>query len=227
VRNPLYLGAIVALIGWTLLLRSVVLAIATGLMVIHFAFVARWEERELLSRFGEAYEAYRRVTPRFRPEAWRGQAQVTRAPRRGPYAADVGACAPGVTPWGTCAREHDHRAGRVRVRIVDRGSSPVNAARLTLRGSGCFRRRAGVLRSGYPDRQCAAGTLPAARHAAATNLDDDRDGHPDDSGGLHPALREQVLDRLGLPGPPRTDLEGLAALYGAWCARVRSTTCGR
>jgi len=67
VRNPLYLGAIVALIGWTLLLRSVVLAIATGLMVIHFAFVARWEERELLSRFGEAYEAYRRVTPRFVP----------------------------------------------------------------------------------------------------------------------------------------------------------------
>ena len=45
-------------------------------------------------------------------------------------------------------------------------------------------------------------------------------GIPDDSGGLHPALREQVLDRLGLPGPPRTDLEGLAALYGAWCARV-------
>ena len=67
VRNPLYLGATVALIGWTLLLRSVVLAIATGLMVIHFAFVARWEERELLSRFGEAYEAYRRVTPRFLP----------------------------------------------------------------------------------------------------------------------------------------------------------------
>lgn len=67
VRNPLYLGATIALIGWTLLLRSVILVIATVFMIIHFVLVAKWEERELLSRFGDRYEAYRRVTPLFLP----------------------------------------------------------------------------------------------------------------------------------------------------------------
>lgn len=67
VRNPLYLGATIALIGWTLLLRFVILAVATALMIILFVFVAKWEERELLSRLGEKYEAYRRATPVFIP----------------------------------------------------------------------------------------------------------------------------------------------------------------
>ena len=34
------------------------------------------------------------------------------------------------------------------------------------------------------------------------------------------ALRERVLERLGLARPPAADLEGLRALYGAWCLRV-------
>ncbi|MFI5179794.1 MAG: methyltransferase family protein [Thermoanaerobaculia bacterium] len=66
-RNPLYLGAAVALIGWSLLLHSVILAVATVLMIPHFVFVAKWEERELLSRLGEKYDAYRRATPLFIP----------------------------------------------------------------------------------------------------------------------------------------------------------------
>jgi protein-S-isoprenylcysteine O-methyltransferase Ste14 len=67
VRNPLYLGATIALIGWTLLLRSVILSVATALMIILFVFVAKWEERELLSRLGDTYDAYRRATPLFVP----------------------------------------------------------------------------------------------------------------------------------------------------------------
>ena len=67
VRNPLYLGVIIALIGWTLLLHSFILAVATSLMIIHFVLVAKWEERELLSRLGDRYDAYRRVTPLFLP----------------------------------------------------------------------------------------------------------------------------------------------------------------
>lgn len=67
IRNPLYLGATIALIGWTLLLRSVILSVATALMIILFVLVAKWEERELLSRLGERYDAYRRVTPLFIP----------------------------------------------------------------------------------------------------------------------------------------------------------------
>ncbi len=67
VRNPLYLGATIALIGWILLLRSVILTVATALMIILFVFVAKWEERELLSRLGDRYDAYRRATPLFVP----------------------------------------------------------------------------------------------------------------------------------------------------------------
>ena len=67
VRNPLYLGATIALIGWTLLLRSVLLVAATVLMVIHFFLLAKWEERELRARLGERYEAYRHATPLFVP----------------------------------------------------------------------------------------------------------------------------------------------------------------
>jgi protein-S-isoprenylcysteine O-methyltransferase Ste14 len=67
VRNPLYLGATIALIGWTLLLHSFILAVATPLMIIHFVLVAKWEERELLLRLGDRYDAHRRVTPLFLP----------------------------------------------------------------------------------------------------------------------------------------------------------------
>ncbi len=67
VRNPLYLGATIALVGWTLLLHSTDLAVATLLMIIHFLAVAKWEERELLSRLGERYDTYRRSTPLFIP----------------------------------------------------------------------------------------------------------------------------------------------------------------
>lgn len=73
VRNPLYLGVTISLIGWTLLLQSVVLAVATALMIMHFIFVAKWEERELLSRLGAKYDNYRRDTPLFVPRLHRGK----------------------------------------------------------------------------------------------------------------------------------------------------------
>lgn len=37
---------------------------------------------------------------------------------------------------------------------------------------------------------------------------------------LTPALRDRVLARLGLPAPPPAGLEGLRAVYAAWCAGV-------
>ncbi len=77
-RNPLYLGASIALIGWTLFLQSVILAVATGLMVFHFFFVAKWEERELLSRFGKTYASYRASTPLFIPRLWRHRHEQSR-----------------------------------------------------------------------------------------------------------------------------------------------------
>lgn len=37
---------------------------------------------------------------------------------------------------------------------------------------------------------------------------------------LPAGLVERVLSRLGLPGPPQTDLDGLKTVYGAWCRKV-------
>jgi protein-S-isoprenylcysteine O-methyltransferase Ste14 len=65
VRNPLYFGAAAAIIGFTILLRSVPMLIITILMIPHFYFIAKWEERELLKRFGKKYEEYMRLTPLF------------------------------------------------------------------------------------------------------------------------------------------------------------------
>ena len=74
VRNPLYLGAAIALIGWTLLLQSTILIVATLFMLGHFVLVARWEAQELSARLGPDYEAYRRATPAFIPRTLgRGQ----------------------------------------------------------------------------------------------------------------------------------------------------------
>ena len=42
VRNPLYFGAAIALIGWTLLLHLVVLVVTTVLLIIHFVLIAKW-----------------------------------------------------------------------------------------------------------------------------------------------------------------------------------------
>jgi protein-S-isoprenylcysteine O-methyltransferase Ste14 len=63
-RNPMTLGAILAYLG---------IAVATGtrsgtVLVLSFAaalliYLKRLEERELAERFGEAYLAYRQVTP--------------------------------------------------------------------------------------------------------------------------------------------------------------------
>jgi len=67
VRHPSYLGMLLALVGWSLLFRSGVGLIATGLGVS--LLVARIESEEALlsSQFGSRYDAYRRRTWRLLP----------------------------------------------------------------------------------------------------------------------------------------------------------------
>ena len=43
---------------------------------------------------------------------------------------------------------------------------------------------------------------------------------PPQGDALSPVLRERVLERLKLSAPVPTTLDGLAAVYGAWCERV-------
>ncbi len=67
IRHPYYLGHLCELLGWTIgsglivLYVLLVIAIATGAIMI------RAEERELETRFGEAYRDYRRRVPAMVP----------------------------------------------------------------------------------------------------------------------------------------------------------------
>lgn len=74
VRNPMYVGVLAAILGQTLLLRSLSLLEYAGWVFLgFFLFVVLYEEPSLARRFGESYAAYRRAVPRFVPRlgAWR------------------------------------------------------------------------------------------------------------------------------------------------------------
>lgn len=68
VRNPMYLGAALALAGAALFYQSGVLLAYAGLfLVLMHAFVVWYEEPTLHRTFGESYEAYRRQVRRWLP----------------------------------------------------------------------------------------------------------------------------------------------------------------
>lgn len=69
VRNPMYLGVALAIVGEAALFRSVLVAEYAALMlVIAHTFVVLYEEPTLKRQFGESYEAYRREVPRWIPQ---------------------------------------------------------------------------------------------------------------------------------------------------------------
>ena len=75
VRNPIYVAALLVVLGQAWLFGSVaVLAYAVAMAVTFHIFVTGYEERTLRRRFGPAYLEYRRSVPR-----WPG-----RPPTRGP-----------------------------------------------------------------------------------------------------------------------------------------------
>lgn len=66
IRNPMYVGMIVFLVGFAIALASdwtLVMTVACAL-TIHFGVVRR-EERYLEAKFGEPYRAYRARVPRY------------------------------------------------------------------------------------------------------------------------------------------------------------------
>jgi len=74
VRNPMYLGVMVALAGEVLLFHSLALAkFAAWLWLGLHLFICAYEERTLQRRFGESYMRYRRNVPRWAPRLtpWR------------------------------------------------------------------------------------------------------------------------------------------------------------
>ena len=66
-RNPLYLGSTIMFFGWFLITSATFLFIMTLFFTTLFYFVAKWEEKELIKRFGKEYEIYRKSVPSFIP----------------------------------------------------------------------------------------------------------------------------------------------------------------
>ena len=68
VRNPIYLGALLVVLGEAWLFASPRLLAYAGVMAVCFhLFVTGYEERTLARRFGRAYLEYRRAVPRWIP----------------------------------------------------------------------------------------------------------------------------------------------------------------
>jgi protein-S-isoprenylcysteine O-methyltransferase Ste14 len=62
-RNPLYFSAIILFLGWFFVSRWTPVAIMTVLFLAHFILIAKWEEKELIERFGDQYCNYKQRTP--------------------------------------------------------------------------------------------------------------------------------------------------------------------
>ena len=68
VRNPMYVGVVLVLLGESALFRSASLLLYTAVFfLIAHLFVMVYEEPNLRARFGESYEHYRRSVARWIP----------------------------------------------------------------------------------------------------------------------------------------------------------------
>jgi protein-S-isoprenylcysteine O-methyltransferase Ste14 len=66
-RNPMYAGQAVVWLGWALLYGSPAVWAGLAIECAAWAKIVRWEERQLLERFGDDYRAYLADVPRWAP----------------------------------------------------------------------------------------------------------------------------------------------------------------
>ena len=66
-RHPRYVAVLLATIAWALVANYLAVYLMVPVLAVGLAAVARLEERELVDRFGAAYERYRATTPMFIP----------------------------------------------------------------------------------------------------------------------------------------------------------------
>jgi protein-S-isoprenylcysteine O-methyltransferase Ste14 len=64
-RNPMYVAALMAYAGITILTLNILLAILLIIMIALHHMMILSEERACVKRFGKRYEQYRKVTPRY------------------------------------------------------------------------------------------------------------------------------------------------------------------
>lgn len=73
VRNPMYVSALLLLVGEALVLEApVLLRYAAGFFIVVHLFVVLYEEPKLRRTFGESYERYRQAVPRWLPRRVKG-----------------------------------------------------------------------------------------------------------------------------------------------------------
>lgn len=71
VRNPMYLGVALFILGEAAFFHSLHLVLYGGLMLsVAHVFVVLYEEPTLHRQFGKSYEEYRRSVPRWIPRLW-------------------------------------------------------------------------------------------------------------------------------------------------------------
>lgn len=83
IRNPIYFGLLLVVIGQALLFGSLGLLIYTALGWVLWAAFVRWYEEPTLTRqFGAAYQAYRRAVPPWWPRLhpWTPNPKASAAP---------------------------------------------------------------------------------------------------------------------------------------------------
>jgi len=69
VRNPMYIGGWLLIAGFALVARSSgVLVLSFAFLVLAHLFVILYEEPTLTTKFGPAYEKYRKTVPRWVPK---------------------------------------------------------------------------------------------------------------------------------------------------------------
>jgi protein-S-isoprenylcysteine O-methyltransferase Ste14 len=68
VRHPIYLGAILCYLATVLITLSLVSALVLCIIIIFYHFLARFEERLLIDKFGESYEEYMERVPMWFPK---------------------------------------------------------------------------------------------------------------------------------------------------------------
>jgi protein-S-isoprenylcysteine O-methyltransferase Ste14 len=67
VRHPLYLAAILFYLGMLLFTFSIIAGIVVIVIIIFYNYIARYEEKLLIEKFGPEYEEYMKRVPRWIP----------------------------------------------------------------------------------------------------------------------------------------------------------------
>ena len=71
VRHPIYLSEILFYLGLLMFRTSLAAAFIWILAIVFFVYIARYEEKLLLARFGEDYRAYMREVGMYLPRLWK------------------------------------------------------------------------------------------------------------------------------------------------------------